>query len=103
MHKILQKLRSQKDIITTHPGKGNSIVNLNRSDYIKIMTELISDKNFKKFTNNPTIKQEQALQRTSHKLNKNNVFSECEYSDLRPKGSKITRLYGQYLISQYLA
>ena len=43
-HKILQKLRSQKDIIVTHPDKGNGIVILNRSDYIKSMMELISDK-----------------------------------------------------------
>ena len=46
-HKMLQILRSQKDIIITHPDKGNGIVILNRSDYIKSMTELISDK--KKF------------------------------------------------------
>ena len=45
--KILQKLRSQKNIIITHPDKGNGIVILNRSDYMKSMTELISDK--KKF------------------------------------------------------
>ena len=31
----------------THPDKGNGIVILNRSDYIKSMTELVSDK--KKF------------------------------------------------------
>ena len=42
--KILQKLRSQKGIIITIPDKGNGIVILNRSDYIKSMTELISDK-----------------------------------------------------------
>ena len=46
-HKILQILRSQNNIIITHPDKGNGIVILNRSDYIKSMTELISDK--KKF------------------------------------------------------
>ena len=46
-HKILQKLRSQNNIIITHPDKGNGIVLLNRSDYIRSMTELISDK--KKF------------------------------------------------------
>ena len=45
--KILQKLRSQKDIVITYPDKGNGIVILNRSNYIKSMTELISDK--KKF------------------------------------------------------
>ena len=43
-HKILQKLRSQKDIIITHPHKDNGIVILNKSDYIKSMTKLISDK-----------------------------------------------------------
>ena len=94
-HKILQKLRSQKDIIITHPDKGNGIVILNKSDYIKSMTELISDKKkFKKLTNDPTIKREQALQRTLRKLNKKSIFSESEYSDLYPKGSKIARLYG---------
>ena len=31
-HKILQKLRSQKNIIITHPDKGNGIVILNRSE-----------------------------------------------------------------------
>ena len=40
------------------------------------MTELISDKKkSKKLSYDPTIKQEQALQRTLSKLNKNNVFS----------------------------
>ena len=33
------------------------------------------------------------LQRTLRKLNKNNIFSESEYSDLYPKGSKNGRLY----------
>ena len=51
-------------------------------------------KNFKKLTNDPTIKREQALQRALRKLKKNNIFSESEYSDLYPKVSKIVRLYG---------
>ena len=46
-HKILQKLRSQKDIIITQPDKSNGIAILNRSDYIKSMMKLFSDK--KKF------------------------------------------------------
>ena len=79
---MLQKLRSQKDIIITHPDKGNGIVILNRSAYIKSMMELISHKKkFEKLTHNPTIKREQALQRTLRKLNKKNIFSENEYSD----------------------
>ena len=45
-----------------HPDKSNDIVILNGSDYIKSMAKLFSDKKkFKKFTNDPTIKQEQAL------------------------------------------
>ena len=57
--------------------------------------ELIRDKkNFEKLLNDPTIKREQALQRTLRKLRKKNIFSESEYSDLYPKGSKIVRLYG---------
>ena len=46
-HNILQKLRSLTDIIITHAAKGNDTVILRRSDYIKSMSELISDK--KKF------------------------------------------------------
>ena len=58
-HKILQKLRSQKDIIIAHPDKGNGNVILNESDYIRSMTKLISDKKkIKKLTNDPTIKRE---------------------------------------------
>ena len=103
-HKILQKLRSQNNVIITHPDKGNGIVILNRSDYIKSMMELISDKKkFKKLTNDPTIKQEKALQRTLCKLNKKSIFSESEYSDLYPKGSKTARLYGPPNIHKFFS
>ena len=33
-HKILQKLRSQKDIIITHPDKDNGIVTLSKSEKV---------------------------------------------------------------------
>ena len=59
------------------------------------MTKLIRDKKkFKKLTNDPMIKREQAFQRTLRKLNKKGIFSESEYSDLYPKGSKTSRLHG---------
>ena len=61
------------------------------------MMELISDKKkFKKITRDPTIKREQALKITLRKLNKKNVISESEYSDLYPKGFKIATHYGTY-------
>ena len=40
---LLQKLKFNKDIVITHPDKGNGVVILNRDEYLKTMTELISD------------------------------------------------------------
>ena len=38
-HKILQKLKCNKDIVTTHSDKDDSVVNLNRDEYIKRFTK----------------------------------------------------------------
>ena len=93
--KVLQKFKCNKDIVITHPDKGNSVVVLNRDEHIKSMTELISDKQkFKKLKEDPTLKCEKALQRTLRETNKKNIFSDTEYSNLHPKGSKPARLYG---------
>ena len=35
-HKILQKLKCNKNIVITHPDKGNGVVILNRDEYIKV-------------------------------------------------------------------
>ena len=94
-HKILQKLKCNKDIVITHPDKGNGVVILNRDEYIKGMTERISDKEkLRKLKQNPTLKRERALQRTLREINKKNVFSDTQYSNSYPKGSKPARLYG---------
>ena len=59
------------------------------------MTELISDKQkFKKLKEDPTLNRERALQRTLRETNKKHIFSDTEYSNLHPKGSKPARLYG---------
>ena len=45
----LKDLSSRKDIIIEKAGKGNSVVILNKSDYMERMTEMLSDtENFKK-------------------------------------------------------
>ena len=55
-YKILQKLKCNKDIVITHSGKGNGVVILNRDEYIKSMTELISDqKKFRKLKEDSTL------------------------------------------------
>ena len=93
--KIIQKLKCNKDIVVTHPDKGNGVVILNRDEYIKSMTELISDqKKFRKLKEDPVLKRERALQRTLREINKKNIFSDIEYSNLYPKGTKPARLYG---------
>ena len=75
--------------------KNNGVVILNRDEYIKSKTELINDKQkFRKVKQDPTLKRERALQRTLREINKKNVFSDTEYSNLYPKGSKPARLYG---------
>ena len=59
------------------------------------MMKLISDKKkILKFTHDPITKREQALQRKIGKLNKKNIFSESEYSEIYPKGSEIAGLHG---------
>ena len=69
--KILQKLKCNKDIVITRLDKGNGVVILNRDEYIKSMTEFISDqKKFRKLKEDPTLKRERALQRTLCEINK---------------------------------
>ena len=40
------------------------------------------------------LKCERALERTLREIDKKNIFSDIEYSNLHPKGSKLARLYG---------
>ena len=52
--KALKDLSSRKDIIIQKADKGNSVVILNKSDYIKRMTEMLSDTDkFKKWIVKP--------------------------------------------------
>ena len=58
------------------------------------MTELIRhQKKFRKLKEYPTLKRERALQWTLREINKKNIFSDIEYSNLYPKGTKPARLY----------
>ena len=67
-HKVLLKLKYNKDIVITHPDKGNG-------EYIKSMTELISDqKKFRKLKEDPTLKRERALQRTLREIEKIYIY-----------------------------
>ena len=59
------------------------------------MKKLISvQKKFRKLKVDPTLKRERALERTLREINKKNKFSDIEYSNLYPKGTKPPRLNG---------
>ena len=59
------------DIVITPSDKGNGAVLLNREEYIKSMTELITDQNkSRKLKEEPTLKRKRALQRTLREINK---------------------------------
>ena len=53
-HKTLKSLSTNKDLIIQKSDKGNSVVLLNRNDYIKRMNEMLSDSSkFKKLDIKP--------------------------------------------------
>ena len=54
-HKILEKLRRNKDIVIIRPDKGNGVVVMDKVIYNQQMYALLSDKNkFKKLSEDPT-------------------------------------------------
>ena len=58
-HGILKKLRENKDIVITHPDKGNRVVIMNRKDYDKAMCGMLENNSkFKKLKKDPTFLKE---------------------------------------------
>ena len=59
------------------------------------MAEPISDQQkFRKLKEDPTLKCERAQQRTLCEINKKKIFSDTEYPNLYPEGTKPAWLYG---------
>ena len=68
-HRILEILASNKDIVNLLPDKGNGTVILNRDEYIKKLSDIISDTfMFKKLSADPTLLREGQLQCFLRKL-----------------------------------
>ena len=94
-HSILKKLKNNKDIIITHPDKGEGVVIINKLDYNRMIYDIINDKSkFKLLDGDPTINREKKLQRFLLSLKKKGMFSDEEYNKLYPTGSNIARIYG---------
>ena len=61
-HGILKKLREHKDIVVTHPDKGNGVVIMNRKDYDKAMYDILENNSkFAKLKKDPTLLKEGQL------------------------------------------
>ena len=94
-HRILKKLRNDKEIVILRPDKGSGVVVLNRSDYEKSIKNLINDKTkFKELSEDVTIKRESKLQRFLRTLRNNKCLDKLEYEKIYPSGSSPAKIYG---------
>ena len=106
--KALKDLSSRKDITIQKVDKDNSVIILNKSDYIKRMTEMLSD--IDKFKNlnvkpgkklNLLLKHEDKLVSFLKSIKKS--FGEDLYKSLYPQGSQRGIIYGSFKIYKPLA
>ena len=78
-HRVLKRLANNRDIAILRPGKGSRTVVLIRDEYIKKLSDIISDtSNCKKLFADPTLLREGQLQRFLRKLKNKQFFTkEC--------------------------
>ena len=94
-HRILKRLRNNKDIKILKPDKGNGVVILDKNFYIDSLKFLINDTSkFKKLPGDDTLKREGSLQRFLNKIHKLGFLNNQTYDDIYPRGSLPARLYG---------
>ena len=94
-HKILKRLKHNKDIIILRPDKGNGVVVLDKVVYNKAMVDLLSDNSkFKSLESDLTLCREGQLQWFLRKLKKNGLLDCNIYREIYPSGSQPARLYG---------
>ena len=98
-HAALKGLSANNDLIIQESDKGNSVVLLNRNDYIKRLNEMLSDSSkFKKLNIKPgkeinfLLQQEDRLTNFLKKVKRS--ISEQLYKELYPRGSQPGIMYG---------
>ena len=66
-HKILIKLRNNKDVLITKPEKGNGVITVTKTIYMSSLYEIINDTSkVLKLPSDPNIGREGKLQRFLH-------------------------------------
>ena len=94
-HKILNRLKRNKNIVIVKPDKGNGVVILDRNKYNENILKLISDQSkFKKLTSDVTKQREEQLKKFLRRLKNKNFFTDAEYYKIYPKGSQPALIYG---------
>ena len=94
-HKVLKRLHKNEKIAILRADKGNSVVIVNKDDYMNGIMDVINDRSkFKKLSTDPTLTRENKLQRFLRELkNKGKIDSEI-YGKIYPIGSQPARIYG---------
>ena len=94
-HRILKRLANNKYIVILSPDKGSGTIILNRDEYIKKLSDIISDTSkFKKLSADSTLLREGQLQRFLRKLKYKQFFTKEVYDKIYPSGSKPASIYG---------
>ena len=94
-HRILKRLQQNKDIVITRPDKGNGVIILDRTEYSKMVYEIVNDSSkFLKLEGDKTISREAKLQKFLLKLKKKGFFNDTDYIKVYPQGSSVARIYG---------
>jgi putative heme iron utilization protein len=97
----LKHLAKKDDLVIQKSDKGNSVVILNKNDYISKVKDLLSDSTKFKVVNIKSgkeirhiINQEARFQKVLSKLFKDKKITQKEFDKLNPIGSRPGRLYG---------
>ena len=94
-HKILKRLKSNRDIVICKSDNGNGVVIAERKNYDETLLSIINDKSkFEVLKEDPTRKREASLQRFLRKLKKDDFITDNDYSKVYPNGTASAKIYG---------
>ena len=94
-HDALAHLIAREDIIFCTADKGNSVVIMDKNDYINKLLSIVCDSTkFCELKDDPTDKRESRLQNFLYSLKKKGCLDVATYQQIRPTGSQPARLYG---------
>ena len=94
----IKSLRNNADIVITKADKSNTVVILNKTDYLTKMNVILNSQKFQEIgpvdTHDNTARIEGSIQRRLLTLLKSEALTRSVYEAIRPTGSQRPRLYG---------